>query len=547
MDATKTLSTNLSKVVREITTVTAADDVAGATKGKYILCTNAAAKSVYFYYNIRGQADASPGKGISEVSNVTAGADTAGSLAGKYFTLGYGPSSPAKLMYAYYEISTFNTPSAYWKNFDPMYGASEVTDFTLPDDTAGNQAGKYFNLYGGANVKHYVWYDKGGSTDPAVADSIGIRVQYTTGMGKNDLAKATVKAIAAVDYFNAEMTATSGKFRVINKKGHSLTDATNGDLTALTVAVIQAGIDAVGGIATHKKVKISIASGALAATVATATRAALAGFIDGDNQFIMSGSSAAVIATGKYAGNCTNVGAGTTGWTVSTSTAGVNPNTTDIFIPIVIDSDAEAATIAAATRTQVNLTDNIRLTDITASGATTAIILTNRTGGVAGTASTTNTGWTIARTLTGTTSVTTNMDATASKYWYVPACTEKAYLRIFNFTANLVAAGVVDFTKFLGLTALTNGMSVQIINADGTVKKLIENFKCDQCLTRLFTHQLTESTSKGEIWKADLVGAFGEEIEVDGMAGEYLEVFVNDDISLITGPVYFGVNGKVKS
>lgn len=547
MDATKTLSTNLSKIVREITTVTAEDDVAGATKGKYILCTNAAAESVYFYYNIRGQADASPGKGSAEVSTITAGADTDGSLAGKYFTLGYGPSSPAKLMYAYYEISTFNKPSTYWKNFDPLYGASEVTDFTLPDDTNGNQAGKYFNLYGGANVKHYVWYDKGESTDPKVASSIGIRVPYTAGMGKNDLAKATVKAISAVDYFNAEMTATSGKFRVINKKGHSLTNATNGDLSALTVTVIQEGINAVGALANYKKVKISIASGATAAAVATATRAALAGFIDGDNQFIMSGSAATVIATGKYAGNCTNVGAGTTGWTVATSTAGVNPDTTSIFIPIVIDSGATAATIAAATRAQVNKTDNIRLTDITASGTTTAIILTNRTGGVAGTASTTNTGWTIVRTQTGTTSVTTDMDATASKFWYVPSCTEKAYLRIFNFTANLAAAGVVNFKKFLGLSELTNGMAVQIINADGTVKKLIGNFKSDQCLTRLFTHQLTDPTSTCEIWRANLVEAFGEEIEVDGMAGEYLEVNIQDDINSITGPVYFGVNGKVKS
>ena len=38
-----------------------------------------------------------------------------------------------------------------------------------------------------------------------------------------------------------------------------------------------------------------------------------------------------------------------------------------------------------------------------------------------------------------------------------------------------------------------------------------------------------------------------EEIEVDGMAGEYLEVNIQDDINSITGPVYFGVNGKVKS
>ena len=71
-----------------------------------------------------------------------------------------------------YDASDCLTRTEYYENT-----AAEITEITPVGDVAGSLGGKYFNINGPHDKElFYVWYNTGGSTDPAPTGRTGIQV-----------------------------------------------------------------------------------------------------------------------------------------------------------------------------------------------------------------------------------------------------------------------------------------------------------------------------------------------------------------------------------
>jgi len=559
MDSSKVLSTLAGSQVPEITTLTAVADSNKSLAGKSITTTNHAAKSIVYWYEVDGVSNTtnsnwSPVLGTGEVSTITAVADTAGSLASKYFTIAHGPSTNNQNVYVYYEVVDYlggpGSNVSWWKNCDPQQGVKEVTTVVLPAEAASNQAGKYWNIYDGANNRFYVWYSTGASTDPAPGGT-GIKVLIGTDESADSVALKTMSVMNSLGKWWVEKTATTGQLRIVNLTASAApTDSTNGTMTAFTPVVVQSGVAAVA-LSNYGRIKVKIVAGETAINVATKTRAEIARYVCptfGKLAYVTSGSTTAIIVTNNIPGNCTNVAAGTSGMGVATTTAGTDPlASTTLTIKIPIITNETALNVALKTRTAIN--NNKMLTSQWASGSTTSIVINNRIGLVAGTATTTTTGFTLARTQTGTTTTVQNAAAAAARYWVIPAGSERFYVNAIGIQIGALTAAPTDQTKLASATALATGIRVAVLNADATVKKQLALIKNNADLIN-YCHEIDRVTdaANGSIFgQIDAKELFGEEIEIDGGSGEYLEFYVQDTMVTVFGPTYFSVMGKVRS
>ena len=105
-------------------------------------------------------------------------------------------------------------------------GATEESSITA--DSYANTTDTGYILLNSANDerKYYVWFDKGATSDPAVANRIGIRVEIESGDADTDVATKTATAINAVSDFSA--SASIATVTVTNIKNGNTTDLSIG-------------------------------------------------------------------------------------------------------------------------------------------------------------------------------------------------------------------------------------------------------------------------------------------------------------------------------
>lgn len=105
-------------------------------------------------------------------------------------------------------------------------GAVEVTDITA--DSYANTTDTGYILLNSAidERKYYIWYDKGSTTDPAVANRVGIKVEIESGDSSTTVATKTASALNLLADFSA--TSLVAVVTVTNAKNGNTTDASIG-------------------------------------------------------------------------------------------------------------------------------------------------------------------------------------------------------------------------------------------------------------------------------------------------------------------------------
>jgi hypothetical protein len=252
----------------------------------------------------------------------------------------------------------------------------------------------------------------------------------------------------------------------------------------------------------------------------------------------------------KTKGNCTNITEASPLTSPTELIAGVDPTPTVNSIAVAIASGALAAAIATAAAAAINADTAASMPyRCIATTSTADLILTNVRGGVVADVVDVDTGWSsFVETTAGSDTRVTDMgqNVAAADYKYRPTEAYCAYLRRLTFV--LCDDDVTDASKFGNLTALTNGLNIQIRKADGTVRKTLNGLDAIKTNAMLQSLGLTEITA-GTIdtlqidW--DLVESFGGEIPVDGKTGEYLCVDINDNLNGIS-PFVCRVHGHLK-
>ena len=256
-----------------------------------------------------------------------------------------------------------------------------------------------------------------------------------------------------------------------------------------------------------------------------------------------------VTLTHPTKGNCTNSADGDVGgaFTVSTPTAGVDPTTATITsIAIAIAEDATAAAVGTASKTAIDAVTGMDL--MMGVGLSTATLtLTNRWGGVVADVADVDTSWaSISTTTAGSAVVQTHMgqNLASGNYFIRPPDDEVWYIRQINFT--LSDGDCTNAGAFGELTALTNGLNIQVCEVDGTViKTLAATVKTNLMLCALGTCVIEAGTNDTLAVYWNLVDAFGQEVAISGNEGEYLEVDINDNLSGIVG-FYALCQGHIK-
>lgn len=130
------------------------------------------------------------------------------------------------------------------ENLGPA-GTPEITEVTLPADSSGSLAGKYWTI--GASITtspwtdYYIWYDVDRtSADPTPAGLTGIEVSIQSNATADEVAEATAEALNKTPDFSVS---TSGDTITITNTGPGdASDAADVD-SGVTVNVVQQGTD----------------------------------------------------------------------------------------------------------------------------------------------------------------------------------------------------------------------------------------------------------------------------------------------------------------
>ena len=243
--------------------------------------------------------------------------------------------------------------------------------------------------------------------------------------------------------------------------------------------------------------------------------------------------------------NCTEVSPLTT---PTQLIAGVDPTPTINSIPVAIASGAAAAVVAAAAVAAINAVSGMPYRCI-ATISTADLILTNIRGGIVADAADVDTGWSsFTETTAGSDTRVTDMgqNVATADYKYRPSEAYCAYVRKLTFV--LCDDDVTDASKFGNLTALTNGLNIQVRKADGTVRKALNGtdpIKTNAMLQSVGPSEITAGTVDTLQIEWDLVASFGGEIPVDGKTAECLVIDINDNLNGIS-PFVCRVHGHLK-
>jgi hypothetical protein len=205
-----------------------------------------------------------------------------------------------------------------------------------------------------------------------------------------------------------------------------------------------------------------------------------------------------------------------------------------------------------------NLMDARVVSDQIISGSAPSIIITNRRGGVAGTASTTTTGWTIARTQAGTTTLGTNAGANAGyapgtpgRFQYIPLPNEVFNVAQLNFLLGTLISPTIQIVGFANISALTNGIIVATRNVAGAIVKVHALVFTNGDLALLGASSGSSgmtnvtngnTTTSAFVAATNFEDTFGGKLTLNGAAGEYLEITMQD-ATTGSGQLNFGVSG----
>ncbi len=465
----------------------------------------------------------------AQVMTWAAVADVGGNLGGKYFTFGVPTASLTDAAY--------QTRYCVWFDVDDGNTAPALEGYTMlevdiaEDDIAGDV----------------------GAAAVAVIDALtGTGAAGTTTVTITNTYKGVARPItdgpAPYATGGACTTTTDGidpTIQVTNDDRGNPTTAVNGDVPAGTnFSVLQAGVDAVGGLAAFTLAFVcDISEGDTDTEVCTALTA----------DFVAAGYSATARAggsdhitdvTAKVNGDCTDWADGNIGgaFAIAEGTAGVDAtaSATLIALSVAFAEGATAAAIATACAAAIaafaaTTTVPALIKLVAATTSTADLILTNRRGGDVAAAADVDTGWaSFVQTANGTDVRTTNMgqDIAAANYYYKPANDKGLYVRRVQFM--LGDSAVTDPAKFGALVALTNGFNINVCELDGTVKKKLAGpIKTNG---EISTQGIMSPLSTTDLFISfDLEDAFGQEVYVDGFAGEYIEIDVDDNLNGLTG------------
>jgi len=502
------------------------------------------------------------------------------------------------------------TPVLNNKSYDPRLGRRASYNVTAVADVSGSLAGTYFKLYDGANNQYYVWYSTGASTNPSPGGT-GIQVLYSANASAATIAALTVAAINAyvlsgsgtsaispfwAKYDYAAIGGTNTNQILIScLQSTAVPTAWAAGTSGFTVTANVAGVAYISGLAAYNPgIPVTFAVNSTAITVAAAIATAANAYIDpttgiGDYSVTTGGTSTATFK-GNTQGAITSpstFGAATSGFTVTITQAGANPLPTDIYIPVQYAQNATAAQIQAAyiaanqSQIQVltdwpfqttgpvqgalpgsgmtgNLMDARVVSDQIISGSAPSIIITNRRGGVAGTASTTTTGWTIARTQAGTTTLGTNAGANAGyapgtpgRFQYIPLPNEVFNVAQLNFLLGTLTSPTIQIVGFANISALTNGIIVATRNVAGAIVKVHALVFTNGDLALLGASSGSSgmtnvtngnTTTSAFVAATNFEDTFGGKLTLNGAAGEYLEITMQD-ATTGSGQLNFGVSG----
>lgn len=130
------------------------------------------------------------------------------------------------------------------------FGREHCRSVTTVADVAGSLGGTYFDLNAQdptfeSQVSHYVWFNTGASSDPAVSGKTGIEVTITSGDTAAAVASAMVTAINALttDFFRAKLApGKTDKVEIGNRFGGAITAEADSGSTGFTFAVDLKGI-----------------------------------------------------------------------------------------------------------------------------------------------------------------------------------------------------------------------------------------------------------------------------------------------------------------
>lgn len=115
-------------------------------------------------------------------------------------------------------------------------GAAEESDITC--DSYANTTDTGYILINSASDerKYYIWFDKGATSDPAVANRVGIKVEIEAGDADTDVATKLATALDLVDDFNA--SESGAVVTVTNNKNGNTTDLSIGSSLGGSWAVL---------------------------------------------------------------------------------------------------------------------------------------------------------------------------------------------------------------------------------------------------------------------------------------------------------------------
>jgi hypothetical protein len=551
MNTGKVFQTFCQSEVLETTTITAGADTGGSLNSKGLKFYGKSKDGVergYWAWLDINSAGVDPVLGKKEIDAITFRADVGGNYGSTYFTINNGPAATEVPYYVYFTVAGVG--------YDPKLGKQEVSRAVCVADSARSLSGKYFTIRDGADASYYVWYSVSGgaNTDPAPGGT-GIKISLIANDINSVVARKTKEQLHGyVDKWTiAWNNATQLDFT--NVAYGACTDAGAGT-SGFTVTTPTAGIAATGALATKTKLcVVNVASGD--------TDHAVAGkFVTAINA-VWTGAAVARAPTNDHIvdvthpefGNCTNTADGNVGgtWSVAVGTAGVDPTTGTTAgkftsIKVSAATGASANTIATAFRAAVNAVTYDpanRPSDfsIEASGATSAIILTNRWGGQTVTATADiDTSWSIVRTLTGATTLQPNAGQNVSSADYVikPDVDEVIYLN--SFILSLSDTAVTTGTSFGALAGLTTGVLIEIVDksmaAPTTVVQLVAPVKTNaQFLATGYGTSLGSTYLQSVIRLSESMGApaTNAEIPVDGKSGQYVRLKIVENMNGLDG------------
>lgn len=424
--------------------------------------------------------------------------------------------------------------------YDPKVGQVEATNITLRADAAGDLDGSYWILADGGDNAFYVWYAVAGetNTDPAPGGT-GIRVDILSGASAATVCQKTRAAINGQEtaIFSVDLLGAV-KIRVINLQAGHPTAAADGDIGGtFAVAVVQDGVDAVGGLALVTLLCAPVVTVGMTDTlVNTSLVAALVAA--GWAAVAQSGASDHILDVAHPTkGNPTNTADGDVGGVFAVSvTTGVDPTASSTLISVAIAIDEDEAAADVATKSAAALAAVSKMSLRAGFGTSTAdLIITNRRGGVVADTADVDTGWlTWVKTQDGSAVVVYDMgqDAATANYWYRPA--EGKTLKIARLIFVLSDTAVTAGGSFGALAALTNGFNIRVCEADGTlIKDLVSIIKTNAEVVAMGEANILSTTHLNVM--IDIEKIHGAPVVVHGNLGEYIECDVNDNLNGLTG------------